>query len=89
MAIMNLLHINKLDAFKRYLDSKDIPYRPGKGGWQVLQVMTRKYGWQCIFRRADMPEHYTIQEKLYPIVRQFLNAERKGNYADNQGQLRA
>lgn len=73
MANRNTLHINKLDAFKEFLNSEGIACRPGKGVWQVLQVLTPKHGWQCIFSRADMPEHYTIQDKLYPLVRQFLD----------------
>lgn len=75
MANRNTLHITKLDAFKGFLDSQGIGYRPGKGSYQVLQVMTPEHGFQCIFSRHDMPEHYTIQDKLYPLVRKFLNAK--------------
>ena len=73
MANRGALHINKIDAFKEYLDSQGIAYRPGKGNWQVLQVLTPEHGWQCVFSRADMPEHYTIQDKLYPVFKAFLN----------------
>ena len=76
MANRNTLHINKLGAFKKYCDSQGIAYRSGKGDWQKLQVLTKKHGWQCIYERMDMPEHYTIQDKLYPIVRKFLNDKR-------------
>lgn len=76
MANRDTLHINKLDDFKKYLDSQGIAYRPGKGAYQVLQVQTSKHGWQCIFKRHNMPEHYSINDKLYPLVRQFLNANK-------------
>ena len=72
MANRNTLHINKLEEFKEFLSLNNIAYRPGKGLWQALQIMTRKHGWQCIYTRMDMPEHYTIQDKLYPLVRRFL-----------------
>ena len=72
MANRYTLHKNKLDDFKGYLDSKGIAYRPGKGEWQALQVLTPRDGWQCVFNRADMPEHHTVQDKLMPIVRAYL-----------------
>jgi len=68
MANRNTLHINKLEAFKKYLDSQGIAYRPGKGIWQILQVMTPKHDWQCIYERMDMPERvrkgFTINKKI-------------------------
>ena len=76
MANRNTLHINQLESFKKYLISNGLAFRPGKGPWQELQVLTVKYGWQCIYSRADMPEHYTVQDKLYPTVRKFLNDKR-------------
>ena len=76
MANRNTLHKNKLDAFKGFLDSEGIAYRPGKGDYQELQILTKKFGWQCVFNRLDMPEHFTIQDKLYPLVRRFIDSER-------------
>ena len=72
MANRCTLHIKKLEDFKNYLNDHGIAYRAGKGAWQVLQVLTPKHGWQCVFERGDMPEHYTVQDKLMPIVRHFL-----------------
>jgi len=77
MANRNTLHINKLEAFKKYLDSQGIAYRPGKGIWQILQVMTLKHDWQCIYERMDMPEHYTVQDRLFQTVRAFLKANKE------------
>lgn len=69
----NTLHKTKLEAFKAWLDYKWIPYREGKGKWQVLQVFTNEYGWQCIFSKLNAPEHFSVNEKLMPTVRKFLN----------------
>jgi hypothetical protein len=71
------LHINHLEPFKEWLVRQGIAYRPGKGNYQVLQVNTPEHGFQVIFSREDMPEHYTVAGKLLPLVMQFLN-ERKG-----------
>ena len=72
MANRCTLHKNKLADFKEYLDNNGTAYRPGKGIWQVLQVLTPNAGWQCIYERMDMPEHYTVQDRLMPIVFSFL-----------------
>lgn len=72
-----LLHKTKLEAFKAWLDEQSIPHRPGKGPWQELQVLTEKYGWQVVFSRAEMPEHLSMNEKLTPLVRQFIEETRK------------
>jgi len=82
VANRNTLHVNQLEEFKKYLSSNGLAFRPGKGVWQELQVLTVKHGWQCIYSRIDMPEHYTVQDKLYPTVRKFLhnksmNADKK------------
>ena len=74
MANRCTLHKNKLEDFKAFLDKNVTAYRPGKGTWQVLQVLTPDSGWQCIYERADMPEHFTVQDKLMPIVWAFLKS---------------
>jgi hypothetical protein len=80
VAQRNLLHKSKIDDFKTWLDLTETPYRDGKGEWQALQVKTAKHGWQVVYSRADMPEHYTVSESLAPLVRAFIrdakNSER-------------
>lgn len=71
------LHVTKLDAFKAWLADNGIAYRPGKGPYQVLQVQTPKDGWQVVFRKDVMPEHFTVNERLMPLVRQFIRERRK------------
>lgn len=73
------LHIKHLDTFKTWLDVKGIAYRPGKGEYQVLQVLTRYHGWQVVYRRNDMPEHYTINNGLKGLVRLFLREKEKNH----------
>jgi hypothetical protein len=72
MANRCTLHINKLEDFKAWLTARNIKFREGKGFYQVLQVETLNSGYQCIFSRHDMPEHYSVQDKLMPLVHKFL-----------------
>lgn len=85
MANRCTLHKKMLDQFKEYCDNYGIAYRPGKGFYQVLQVQTENSGWQPIYRRNDMPEHYTIPDSLVDMVKLgFLPWRRKntgGNHA--------
>lgn len=67
------LHKNKLAEFVDWLDTKGIAHRPGKGPFQVLQVLTPEDGWQVVFIKLDMTEHFTVNNKLMPVVRQFVN----------------
>lgn len=69
----HILHKSKLEDFKAWLDKKDIPHRDGKGAYQVLQILTPIFGWQCVFIKEAMPEHFSVNEKLIPIVRRFIN----------------
>lgn len=70
------LHIKHLEPFKKWLEAQDIPFRDGRGAYQVLQVWVPhkgKYNWSCVYSRDEMPEHYTAQEHLLPTVRRFIN----------------
>lgn len=67
----NLLHINQLEEFKSFLTRTGRDYRPGKGDYQVLQVKTDNDGWQVVFRKNNMPEHYSTNHRLDPLVREF------------------
>lgn len=76
MANRCTLHKTKLEDFKSFLDSEGIAYREGKGSYQALQVQTDK-GWQTVYERNDMPEHFTVQDKLMPLVREFLDESKQ------------
>lgn len=71
--VRNTLHKSKLEAFKQWLVEHNIDTRPGKGDWQVLQVKTLNAGWQCVFERIDMKEHFSVNNKLLPLVKRFIN----------------
>jgi hypothetical protein len=77
MASRNTFHVNHLQPFLDWCEKWGIPTRPGKGKWQVRQVRVPNIGWQCIFTRSnggsgDGVEHYTVQDKLMPLVQKFL-----------------
>jgi hypothetical protein len=67
----NLLHILKFDEFVAWLDANSIAHRPGKGDYQKLQVQTPDNGWQVIFIRLDMKEHFSTNVKLDKLIRDF------------------
>lgn len=69
------LHKTKLEEFKEYCNDNGIAYRDGKGNYQVLQVMTTK-GWKVIYKRDDMPEHFTVDDNVMPIVREYLQSKK-------------
>ena len=65
------MHISHLEDFKEFLrEVEQIPYRDGKGNFQVLQVLTES-GWGVIFKKASMPEHYSINSNLSPLIERF------------------
>lgn len=66
-----LLHRTKIDEFKAWLDRQGISTRPGKGQWQLFQVLTPEDGWQVVFDQINS-EHVSVNEKLVPIVQGFL-----------------
>ena len=83
MARRNLLHVDKLEDFKDWLNREMIEHRPGKGTWEVLQVKTDDGIWPKIYDRGTGERkltHYTVQDKLVPLVQQFIedqHADRK------------
>lgn len=76
MANRNTLHKNALWAFKEFLDKKGIEHRPGEGHmYEILQVKLSN-GWYKIYTR-DYTEHYTVQDKLMPLVWEWINKRRE------------
>ena len=72
-----ILHKDKLEDFKKYLDCRGIAYRPGKGDYQVLQVDVPSRGWQAVYSRNDMPEHFTVNFAMLDLVRDFIASKDK------------
>lgn len=73
----NLLAKHKLEAFKAWLDLKEIVYRDPRGDYQVLQIQMSNGQWQCIFDRHSALEHYTVAAPLEGLVRKFIQETRK------------
>lgn len=76
-----LLHISKLDEFKKFLDAEGLKHRPGKGFYQVLQVCKDGKHWNNVYQRNHMPEHYTTDRHLDSLVIKFA---RKAKEARNE-----
>ena len=72
----NLLHKSKLDEFKSWLDSQEIPQRPARGQFEVLQVQVKAPQWFCLWDRIKATEHYTVDIRLEPTVRRFIRESR-------------
>lgn len=64
----DLLLTKKLSDFKLYLNNNEIPYRPGNGYIQALQVYDK--GWKVIYKSSS--EYLTVSEKLIPLVKRFI-----------------
>ena len=67
-----LLHKDKLQAFKDWLDSKGINHREPKDTYQVHQVYQQGQ-WMGIYQRASMIEHLTVDVRLEELVRAFIS----------------
>ncbi len=75
-----LLHKSKLEEFKTWCEHRAIKTRPGRGDYQVLQVLTAKFGWQVVYDRNDAPEHYTVTWPLEMVVTRFIrDSKTKGD----------
>ena len=72
------LHKSHLEDFKTWLtETKLLAYRPGKGTYQVLQVETADWGWQVIFITTKLPDHFTVNEKLIPLITEYYKYRRQ------------
>lgn len=70
------LHITHLEEFKQFLISSGIAYRDGKGPYQALQVQTEQNGWQVVFIKNNMPEHFSVNSALMPIISLFYKSRK-------------
>ena len=82
MARRDFLHKNKLTEFLTWCDTQNIKHREGKGEYQVCQIFY-KGSWHVIYSRIYMPEHLTIPNKLYNIVKQFITDYHNGSKKEN------
>ena len=68
----NLLHVSHLPSFQEFLIRNFIPFRPGRGNFQVLQIQLEDGQWACIYNRLEMPEHYSVDRRLDPLVKSYI-----------------
>lgn len=73
MAERCLLHRNKLDLFRWYLESLGYEIQPTKSESEVLRAKNDK-DLIVVFTRQNA-EHLTIQDKDYEFVRKFLKQQ--------------
>ena len=71
----HLLHKNKVEDFKAWLDTQSISHRPGRGDYEILQVLRADGQWFKLYARLKMPEHVTVQEPLVALVRRYVEGK--------------
>jgi len=65
---------SKFNAFKKYLEKRHIPYRPGKNDKQKLQIQYGR-GWAPIYYNKKYVGQYTAPESLRTLIYAFLKQE--------------
>lgn len=77
MTARNLLHKRRVDEFAQWMTDEDIPWREGRGEYEILQVQLPNGGWACLYRRENMPEHVTVDKRLVELVHAFLSQTKR------------
>lgn len=67
-----LLHIKKIDAFKKFCADIGVEVRDGKGDYEVIQVKLKSGRWMPIFTKNDAKEHVTVPSALHGLVWNFI-----------------
>ena len=75
MSTRNLLHKEKLEQFKAFLDSKEIEHREGKGTWEVLQVWNSKDERFNVIHTNMRGDHFSVPQPLLKLVKKFQKSE--------------
>lgn len=74
MAIRNLLHMDKLEAFEEFLRDEGYMILPlSKNPYEALRAKKGR-DTVIIYRRSDAKEHLSIMDKDYWLVERFLEA---------------
>lgn len=71
MALRNLLHVSRLEAFKEWLINDGWRICSKRGIYEVLRA---KKGdrWVIVYRKTDAEEHYSVRDADCSIVRRFI-----------------
>ena len=76
MAIRNILHQSKLDAFKDWLVEDGWTICDPKGIYEVLRAK-KNLKYLLIYRQLDAKEHYSVLDADCHIVRKFLASQKE------------
>ena len=77
MANRCLLHKYKLEDFKNWLVKNNWTIEETKGEYEVLRARSIRNRVLIAYRKLALKEHYTIADKDFPIIRDFLNNSKK------------
>ena len=82
MAIIELLHISKLNDFGKWLEEKGYMILPtSKNPYEVLRAKKDK-DTVIIYQKKDSKEHLSVMDKDYSLIRRFINESKKQTNAD-------
>ena len=71
----NLLHKSKIERFQIWLATMKIEFRSVDIDYQVMQIKWKNQ-WMSVFYRDHMPEHYSVDRRLDPLVKMFIDSRR-------------
>jgi len=77
MANRDLLHKSKLSLFAEWLTKQGWIIQSTKGNYEVLRAKKTGYDTLIIWTRSNAKEHYSVPDKWYALVRQFISEEIK------------
>lgn len=71
MAIRNLLHLNKLDDFREWMEYQGWEAVPTKGEFEILRLIKLNEKPIILYQRFDC-DHAVVQDKDYKLVKRFV-----------------
>lgn len=82
MATRSILHINKLQEFEDFLETKGyMIVATSKNPYEVLRAQ-KDGDTVIVYQKKDAKEHLSTMDKDYPLVREFIKGQRKQSNAD-------
>lgn len=82
MATRNILHINKLQAFEDFLETKGyMIVATSKNPYEILRAQ-KDGDTVIVYQKKDTKEHLSTMDKDYHLVREFIKRQRVQTNAD-------
>lgn len=76
MAVRCLLSQKKLKEFEKWLETKGYMVVPTIGNYEVLRAKrSAPKDTVIVYMKLGKVEHYTVQDKDYRLVREFINSQ--------------